>query len=134
MIVWQLVADKWSGIRCEEEIAHDPSEDDFLLAFANLNARDRTTLCLEARNGRRLVIGGGGGSYVVYCSFSDDEFWNLTSSATTNERVMLCAGGQEGDFPARQIVDADHARQAGLSFIKHAQLDSGLRWERGGSS
>lgn len=130
MIVERLITDRWSGIQCEEDIVENPSITNFVAALHALNACNRTMLCLEGKNGRQLTIAGGDGKYIVYCAFSDSEFWNLISDSSRTERVMLNTGGQEGDYPARQIVDQDHAQRAGIRFMEKGELDSNLHWEQ----
>ena len=130
MLVERIVADRWHGTRCEEHVIQGPSLEDFLRAFEALDANERTMLCLYLSNGRQLTFGGGNGKYVVYASMSEDEFWNLISDAEENQVIILNAGGQEGDFPARQIVDEERARRAGIAFMRDGELDESLRWER----
>ena len=44
--------------------------------------------------------------------------------------VMLNAGGQEGDYPAGQIVNLDQVQTAARAFFVGLQLEPSLQWER----
>jgi hypothetical protein len=126
----RIVADRWRGTRCEQDVTQNPSLDDFMRAFDALDANERTMLCLYSSKSRHLTIGGGDGKYVVYASLPKDEFWNLLSDIAENRTIMVNAGGQEGDFPARKVVDEMRARRAGTAFMRDGELDQSLRWER----
>jgi hypothetical protein len=128
--VERIVADRWHGVRCEEDVVEHPNEDDFVRALLALDARSRTILHLSARNKLELTIGGGAGKYVIYASLPDNEFWNLLSDPAAVGTIVLNAGGQEGDFPARRVVDQTRALQAGKVFLKEGRLDLSLPWEK----
>ena len=44
--------------------------------------------------------------------------------------VLLNAGGQEGDYPAKQIVSLDQALAAGREFFDKRRLDPAQTWDR----
>jgi hypothetical protein len=130
VIVSRILADRWRGAQCDEDVIESPSADDFARALAALDARERTMLCLHVPDGRQLTIGGGNGKYVVYAALSKDEFWNLLIETAENGTVSVTAGGQEGDFPAEQVVDQTQALRAGLAFMESGKLDPTLCWKR----
>ena len=130
MLVERIIADRWNGLQCDELVIQHPTEDDFIRALDALDGVERTLLCLEASNGRQLTIGGGDGNYVVYAAFSEHEFWNLLSNVSENQTIMVVAGGQKGDFAARQVVDRASAQIAGIAFMRQGELDQSLRWDR----
>jgi Immunity protein Imm1 len=125
-----LSGDQWSGIYNQEWQHESPSSDDFSNALRNLDALKHTMLTIHADDEAHLTIAGGNSRYVVYATFDNEEFWNLLGSGKSTEIVMLNAGGQEGDFPARQVVDLNQAMSAGLAFLGSQQLDSFQKWER----
>jgi len=130
MFVELLVADIWTGVDCEEEEVRSPSIPDLEYAITALDASVRTTVCLYGIDGSFLTIGGGGGQYVVYVTTPDEQFWNLLAEDSDLKGIILInIGGQEGDFPARQVVNEQRALQASRTFFRSGELDSSLRWE-----
>ena len=128
----RMVADKWTGVLCYEDETLTPTADDVNQAVQALDAKTRTLVSLYGRDGAHLTIGGGTGQYVVYASSSDEQLWNLVADTGEAQSgvVMLNAGGQEGDFPARQVIAKPQALQAAQTFLQTGALDSSLRWER----
>ncbi len=128
--VKQLVLDKWVGPSCEEGRLVSPALDDVRQAVESLDAKNRTIVSLCGSDGRSsLTIGGGNGSYVVYMSVGEDEFWNLVNRDRGFGIFMLNAGGQEGDFPERQILDLAAALRAATTFFETGGRDNSLCWE-----
>lgn len=130
MFVTRISADRWRGVHCDQDVIENPSADDFVRALAALDAEERTMLCLDLAEGQHLVIGGGNGKYVVYASLGNDNFWNLLTETEDRGTVLVTAGGQEGDFPAKQVVDQAQARQAGLFYMESGKLDPALCWKK----
>jgi hypothetical protein len=127
----RIVTDKWSGLLCDEDEIHAPTVDDLDRVIEELDAKTHTLVSLYGESGAYLSIGGGAGQYVAYASTSDEQLWNLLSdSDDRNGIVLLNAGGQEGDFPARQVVDKVLALQAARVFFGTGKLDFALRWEK----
>lgn len=125
-----LVGDKWSGVLNHEwriDPATQPALDE---ALNKLDARNFTMLTLQGKGETHLVVGGGDGRYVVCVSLAKDEFWNLLSLDPAEGVVLLNAGGQEGEFPARQVVGMKQARDAAQFFLATCQLDSTQKWLR----
>lgn len=109
----RLVSDKWAGVFCEEEEVELP------------------TITLSGRDDAYLCIGGGRGRYVVYAWKADGTLWNLLSHKGRNGgKVMLNVGGQEGDYPMRQVVDMKAVQQAAEPSFKTGEMDSSLLWEQ----
>jgi hypothetical protein len=134
MAVERMTFDLWCGIKCKEELVCNPGVEQFERALQGLDGNKRTLLCLESAKGPQLVVGGGDGGYIVYIAFSDMEFWNLLSDIESDERVLITAGGQQGDYPLRQVVDKQRAYQAGVAFLRHGGLAENLKWESKNSS
>lgn len=127
----RIVADRWRGVHCDEHETRSPSIADVYLAIEALDAQTRTIVSLRGQKGSYLSIGGGRGSYVVYVSTSEGQFWNLLSTRIDDkELIRLNAGGQEGDFSARQVVDKDRALKAAGTFFRSGGLDADLLWEQ----
>jgi hypothetical protein len=126
----RVVIDEWAGVHANEREIRAPGVDDVLRLFQKLDASVHTHLALEARDGTNLVIGGGAGRYVVYVATPDQQFWNLLSEPSKTGVVLLHVGGQEGDFPARQVVGEQQALLAARTFLSDGKLDPTLIWER----
>lgn len=130
--VSRMTADKWTGVLCGEDETLMPTIEDVGQAVRALDAETRTLVSLYGRGGAHLTIGGGAGQYILYVSTSDAQLWNLVADAKEGKSgvVMLNAGGQKGDFPARQVLAQPQVLQAAQAFLQTGALDSSLRWER----
>jgi hypothetical protein len=98
-----------------------------------MDAKTRTLISLYGLDGSYLAVGGGAGKYVVYISTVEEEFWNLLKQhSEKNGIVMLNAGGQDGDYPSRQVVDKESALRAAKTFFRTGNRDASLSWEKQG--
>jgi hypothetical protein len=122
--------DNWRGVLNDEWHVDDPSWDDVSHAIQRLDAETLTIVTIQGPGEQHLAVGGGAGRYVVYATFDGCDFFNLLTVACDGGMVLLNAGGQEGDYPARQIVDVDQARAAAKAFFVGRQLEPSLRWEQ----
>lgn len=124
-----LRTDHWHGVTCDEICIESPQEPDVTRSIEALDAASRTTLTLD-RAEASITVGGGRGRYVVFVTVGDDEeFWNLLSEVDATGIVVINIGGQEGDFPARQVVDHEKATRAALCFLESGRRDPTLTWE-----
>lgn len=131
MFVDRVLADNWKGIYCSEDEIKHPSLADIDQIVDALDAKVRTLVTICGQDGCDLTIGGGLGQYVVYASIGDEQLWNLLSGDDKDKvTVLLNAGGQEGDFPLRQVVSKSQMLQAAHTFFLTGQLDSTLLWEK----
>lgn len=128
----RIVADRWSGTLCNEDRIDSPSISDLEHFVDALDAKIRTLINLYGKRGTYLCIGGGAGQYVAYASTHDEEICNLLGDNDDRRTILLNAGGQEGDFPVRQVVDKNRVLIAARTFFRTGQLDSRLRWEKQG--
>jgi hypothetical protein len=122
--------DCWSGVLSDDWNVEDPSWDDVSKAIQRLDAKTFTMVTIEGPWEQHLAVGGGAGRHVVYATFDNYEFWSLLGHESMDGTVLLTAGGQEGDFPARRIVDLDQARIAARAFFIGLQLEPSLRWAK----
>lgn len=125
----RIHGDRWDGVLNHEWQIDEPSEAELEQALLRLDAERYTMVAIVAGQENHLAIAGGRGRYVV-CATLEDELWSLIVPATGLGTVRLNAGGQEGDFPAAQVVTLEEARAAGLVFLRTHKLDPGQRWER----
>ncbi len=128
--VEKIVADKWEGVFTENEIIAAPTENDAKRVIEALDANIHTLVCFGDEGALHMVVGGGNGNYVVYAAFSGQEFWNLISDTSESRKILINAGGQEGDYPVRQVVKKPQVLQAAMTFFRSGKLDETLRWEK----
>jgi len=127
--ILSIVSDSWNGIHCREQQVQYPSEDDVLNAVRALDGLTRTLLAVNAADGSSITIGGGPGHYVAYVSTNDEMCFNLlVDQEHSSGTVSLVAGGQEGDFPAEQVVKLDQVLRAVKFFYQAAGMDTDQRW------
>jgi hypothetical protein len=123
-----LRTDHWHGSTCDEICIESPQDADVTRAIDALDSTSRTTVTLERANAS-MTVGGGQGQYVVFVAVGEDEeFWNLLSEADATGIVMINIGGQDGDFPARHVVDHKKAARAALCFLESGRRDPTLTW------
>jgi hypothetical protein len=77
-----------------------------------------------------LTIGGGNGNYIVFYTM-DENYYNLLNNTCINEteELPLVAGGQEGAFPKRQIIDYNTMIKACENYYRKTEMDPNLTWE-----
>jgi hypothetical protein len=78
-----------------------------------------------------ISIGGGGsnGLYVVQATDDGERFKVATREADRTQKVMVTAGGQEGDYLARRCVDLPTALRAACTFTSTGEMDATISWE-----
>lgn len=125
-----MQGDSWRGVLNDEWHVDDPSWDDVSRAIQRLDAKTFTMVTIQRPGEQHLSVGGGGGQYVVYATFDNGDFWNLVSRTVDDGTVLLNAGGQDGEYPARQIVDLHQAQTAARAFFENTQLEPSLCWQK----
>jgi hypothetical protein len=79
-----------------------------------------------------LAVGGGAnGQYVVYATFDNVRFFTLMAPEQPDFKVLLCVGGQEGDYSRNIVVDLPAALAAAKCFAETGQINSTLQWRNG---
>ncbi|WP_322418009.1 hypothetical protein [Mesorhizobium huakuii] len=129
--VEKILYDNWIGNICHEREMDFPKLSDVYDVIDMLDAKTRTILSLYGRDGSFLTIGGGAGQYVVYASMSDEQLWNLHPiDAKSDRKIILNAGGQEGEYSSHQIVGKETVIQSAASFFFHGTLEPSNQWEK----
>jgi hypothetical protein len=123
-----MSGDKWKGMSTEDWELDNPSPADVDEALDRLDASAYTMMSLECPNGRHLMIGGGAGQYVVSATLETERFWVLLRAEPARGTVFLNTGGQEGDFPASQVVAKAQAHQAAHVFLETGEMDEDQQW------
>lgn len=122
--------DSWHGALNDGWHFDHPSWDDVENAIVRLDAKTYTLVTIQGVGEQHMGIGGGAGHYVVYATFDGNDFWNLLNSETKDGLVLLNAGGQEGEYSRKQVLDLQSVLIAARAFFSDSRLDSGLQWER----
>lgn len=125
-----LHGDRWEGMLNHEWRVDRASSADLELALDQLDARSHTMVTILREGEQHLTIGGGAGQYVVYATFDSEQFWNLLHSQPATGTILLNAGGQEGDYPAEQVVTKEQALVAGIAFLDAGRLDPSQQWQK----
>lgn len=129
MFVKEMDTDFWHDNDCEGSVLESPTSSDIVAAVKALDASARTTVTLQADGQHHMTIGGGNGQYLVYSTRDNDNFFNLLGDAHAEGDVLLFVGGQEGRYPARQIIGQERAITAAVTFALTGSLDATLEWE-----
>ncbi|WP_434345614.1 Imm1 family immunity protein [Myxococcus virescens] len=122
--------DRWEGVLNLEWRVDRASSADLERALEQLDARIHTLVTIQHEGEQHLTIGGGAGQYVVYATINNEQFWNLLRSQPAIGTIRLNAGGQEGNYPAEQIVTKEQALAAGQAFLDAGRLDSSQKWQK----
>lgn len=143
MFATHLDYDEWAAevVRpgyLHREIAH-PDWAQIEAAIRALDGDARTEVALGASNENpadtpHMMIGGGNeGRYIVYATYDGRRLFDLlragAGSNTDDEDTKVVAGGQEGIYHAREVVDLATALAAAQAFALDGELASGLNWD-----
>jgi hypothetical protein len=96
------------------------------------NGHDRTLVTLD-REGEYLAVGGSAdeGLVVDVEVGQGAELWQALSPSTSSaETVIVVAGGQPGDYPARIVTTLEVALSAAIAYAESGERSSDVRWER----
>jgi hypothetical protein len=127
---YRIYGDRWNGVLNDEWHIDTPSVDDLNRVLDRLDAKIYTMVIIQGFGEQHMAIGGGAGRYVVYATFDNEEFWSLLAPRAGDSIVPLNVGGQQGDYPATQVVNLEQARAAAQRFFLQGELDSGQKWDR----
>lgn len=134
MYVTRLSLDDWDTGDGEGAEIANPELEDIDAAIRGLDG-DRRTLAILAVDGSdtHMAVGGGErGTYIVYVTYNNEEFFNLIDpdAPSSEDKVTLYIGGQEGDYATKYCVNLGIALQAAVGFAVDGSLDRSLAWER----
>jgi hypothetical protein len=123
----KLVADAWVENSCEQTEIDNPTIDQIEVAIDKLDQKQHTIITLQMDDEKNLTIGGGNGQYVVYLGDGNESFRSLVKGDDVH-LVSVNAGGQQGDYPAKKVVDNKTAKKAATFFSQHALAAPDLQW------
>lgn len=126
----RIDGDCWEGVMNHEWCIDAASLEEVNSVLDRLDAAKYTMLTIRGAGPQYLTVGGGAGRYIVYVAFGGEEFWNLMLPRALSGTVLLNVGGQEGDYPAEQVVDIAQARAAVRAFCLFNALDPRQRWAK----
>jgi hypothetical protein len=125
----RLTYDRWTGNRDRPTTVERPSWPAIQESIARLDGQEHTIAILSGKDEAHLAIGGGGGRYVVYATVDNQSFHNLVDPGRGAEEERLVAGGQEGAYPARQVISLEEALEAAREYAATGALSKALHWE-----
>ena len=127
----ELVTDEWQGVQNNEQVVVEPTVDAIAEAIEALDGEIRTMVSIVYRHPSHMEIGGGGPNrlYVVQATLDGEHYKVATRDVSPSGAVMVTAGGQEGDYPARRCVDLETALRAARTFASTGELDPAITWE-----
>jgi hypothetical protein len=129
MYAKMLSTDFWQGPSDRGDHIADPSLHDIVTAIEGLDGKCRTLAMLTGDGDAHLAVGGGAnGQYVVYATFDNMRFFTLMAPGQPDSKVLLCAGGQEGDYSRNIVVDLPAALAAAKCFAETGEIDLALQW------
>ena len=131
MYAKRLTYDRWVGNRDQPATVDGPAWPAIQERIARLDAREFTMVTLVGEGEAHLAVGGGAGRYVVYATRDNMSFDNLVDPARGEAMERLVAGGQEGEYPARQVVSLEMAVEAAREYAETGSLSDRLQWEEG---
>lgn len=124
-----LIADEGSGLNSRESNLDDFTWADVARLIKRLDARKYTTVSLKVDENNHLTVGGGNGRFIVTVTAEGDRFFDLVHPAPTDKSsIRLNVGGQEGEYPADQVVDEDTAVACAMTYLKSSKMDERFVW------
>jgi hypothetical protein len=124
----KLSGDRWLGMDCADWDVESPSWPAVESSIRRLDQAEFTIVSLHSDGEAHVAIGGGAGRYIVYETPDNFTFFNLLSEQAGNDWVIVAVGGQEGSYPAIQVVDVETALRAAHAYWQSQQRDSTLVW------
>src|SRR5271163_3330991 len=109
----------------------NPTWEDIQAAVRRLDGGTCTLVCLGIGQAPvpHMGIGGGeGGKYIVYCTPDNRTFYNLINPGAESAKYQLTAGGQLGNYDARQCVSLADALRAAKTYAETGRTDETLTW------
>lgn len=125
IVMW----DEWSGVHSKESSLRDATWADIARLIQRLDARKHTIVTVSADEDNYLMVGGGNGKFVVTVTQGGDRFFDLIRSEPINVSIVrMNVGGQEGEYPADQVVDENAAVACAMTYLKGGKLDERFTW------
>jgi hypothetical protein len=132
MFVERLTIDDWTGALNHKEEILNPDLEAIEAAIRALDGERRTLVVLKGPGDHHLAVGGGGeGKFIVYMTSDNESFLTAINPAMqdASETILLCAGGQEGDFPVRQVIGVAESLAAARSFAVTGSPAESVTWQ-----
>lgn len=118
----------WDGDDADERSA--PSGEDVREQIARLDGTTHTLVMIE-RDGETLAVGGSQAGMIVYAEGADGAFWQVLSPETSSDDpVVVVAGGQPSEYPAKFVTTVDAAVAAATEFAASGHRSEHVDWER----
>lgn len=126
-----MVADRWEGLRNNASVVVEPTWEAIAGAIKALDGSVRTMVSIVYRHPSFMQVAGGGddGLYVVQVTADGERFKVATRDFSPTVKVMITAGGQEGEYLARRCVELATALRAARTFASSGALEPAINWE-----
>lgn len=132
MFVERLTTDNWTGALNHKEEVLNPDLETIEAAIRALDGERRTLVTLRGAGDHHLAVGGGEeGKFIVYITSDNESFLVAINPAMQDASgtILLCAGGQEGDFPVRQVIGVAESLAAARSFAVTGSPAESVTWQ-----
>ena len=112
----------------EERQADDPDWEVVEERIAALDGAHHTIVTIYRGTAHMACGGSAETGVVLYATFDNEQFWQLTNSDADDEPVSVVAGGQAGQYPRRVVVTAGQAHSAMRTFLESGVLHAVSTW------
>lgn len=119
----------WDERHAERELAA-PTLTDVVERLSALDGVSHTLATLYRGDGHIACGGSARSGLVVYVTFDNETFWQLVDPCSPQSKVMVFAGGQAGDYPARHVVSIEAAIRAATTFFEAGGLTPDQIWDK----
>lgn len=124
-----VITDEWSDVNSRETTLKDATWADVARLIKRLDARKHTIVSLKIDDDNHLTVGGGNGRFIVTVTAGGDRFFDLVPAEPDDtSSVRLNVGGQEGEYPADQVVDEETAVACAMTYLKSSKMDERFAW------
>lgn len=125
-----VISDEWSGVNSCETTLKDPTWADVARLIKRLDARKHTLVSLKINENNHLTVGGGKNQFIVSVTANGDRFFDAICPTRADARapVRLNVGGQEGEYPADQILDENTAVACAMTYLESGEMDERFKW------
>lgn len=134
-VLKKVFEDDWEGTSSNNREWSCVSLEEVLEAVQRLNGRNKTLVELIVDDANYLTIGGGNeGRYVCFITAGEQMHNLLTPIMPSNERAMIVAGGQPGEYDGKLCCDIEAVLKAVEYFSACGEPNPEQNWEDAGIS
>ena len=124
-----MTYDRWKGLLSEEHVDHAPDWASVNNAINRLDEKVYTLIFLEDESGSNLGIGGGPSGIVVTLYRESQHL--VARHGDDCEKISIVIGGQDGDFPRKNVVTFEQAKNIARAYLQGVDVRTIANWEKG---